>query len=336
VRRELRQLPLFPYVIEVVTDLPVDLGGGSDLAHYVVPQAYRTPRGALYKARALEYAVEQSQLPDDAWVMHLDEESHITASLVVGIRQAIEEEEASGAYRIGQGTILYHRDLEGRLLLTLADSVRTGDDLGRFHLQHRLGLTIFGLHGSFILVRNSVEREVGFDFGPEGSITEDSFWALRQMQQGRQCRWVDGYLAEQTPRSLLDFVRQRRRWFVGLVKVSLDAPVAFRWRLGLAVSTAVWSVSWLGIIYLYVNLFTGYRVPVAVHAAGNFAFAVYIMTYVLGLKLNLDNLPPVGRVRAAGLYAAQVLLIPVFALFEALGVIYALVRPEFGFHVIRK
>jgi hypothetical protein len=60
------------------------------------------------------------------------------------------------------------------------------------------------------------------------------------------------------------------------------------------------------------------------------------MTYVLGLKLNLDNLPPVGRVRAAGLYAAQVLLIPVFALFEAVGVIYALVRPEFGFHVIRK
>ena len=336
IRIELAQLPLFPYVIEVVTDLPVDLGNGDELAHYVVAGDYRTGRDARYKARALAYAMEQSRLPDDSWIFHLDEESHLTPSVVVGIYDAVREEEASGEHRVGQGAILYHRDLDRRPFLTLADSIRTGDDVGRFYFQHRLGMTIFGLHGSFILVRSDVEKEVGFDFGPEGSITEDSFWALGQMQLSRRCRWVDGYVAEQAPQSVEDFVKQRRRWFLGLVKVVTDAPVGLRWRIPLAVSTIVWSASWIGILYLYVNLLTGFAVPDWVQLCGNVAFATFIATYVVGLRLNLENLPPRSRLRTLGLYAAQLALVPAFAALEAAGVIYGLVRPETGFHVIRK
>lgn len=336
VRSEMAALPLFPYLIEAVTDLPVDLGTSPALVHFVVPADYRTGRASRFKARALEYAVERSPLPDDGWIFHLDEESHLTPSLVVGIHNAVREEEKSGEHRIGQGAILYHRDLARRPFLTLADSIRTGDDLGRFYFQHRLGVTIFGLHGSFILVRSSVEREVGFDFGPEGSITEDSFWALEQMQMHRHCRWVDGYLAEQSPQTIVDFIKQRRRWFVGLTKVVTDAPVSLRYRIPLAISTAVWSASWIGILYLYINLVAGFRVPGWVQISGNISFATYIATYVIGLKLNLENLPRIGIPRRLFLYLAQVALIPVFALLEAAGVIYGLVRPETNFHVIRK
>ncbi|HWG55986.1 MAG TPA: glycosyltransferase family 2 protein [Gaiellaceae bacterium] len=336
IRAEMAALPLFPYSIEVVTDLPVDLGNGNDLSHFVVPQGYRTRRASRFKARALQYALEQSTLPDNGWIVHLDEESHITPSLVVGVRNAIEEEERAGTCRIGQGAILYHRDLRERPFLTLADSVRTGDDVGRFHLQHRFGITIFGLHGSWILVRNDVERAVGFDLGESGSITEDSFWALRQMEAGRRCRWVDGYVAEQAPRSVADFVKQRRRWFVGLESVSVAAPVALRFRAALAVSTTVWSLSWIGVLYLYVNLVVGFRVPEWVQAAGNVAFATYIATYVVGLKVNLENMPRLPWAQRAGLYVAQVALIPVFAVLEAAGVVYGLARRETGFHVIRK
>jgi egghead protein (zeste-white 4 protein) len=336
VRRELARLPLFPYVIEVVTDLEIDLGGGDDLVHYVVPPDYRTGRGTLWKARALQYALERSPLRDDSWIMHLDEESHPTASLVVGIYDAVREEEATGRHRIGQGTILYNRDLRSNILLTLADSIRTGDDVGRFHFQHRVGRTLFGLHGSFILVRTSVERATGFDFGAIGSITEDAFWALLQMAHGRQSRWVDGYVVEQAPRTLRDFVKQRRRWFVGLAKVVTETPVPARHRLALGVSTAVWSLAWLGIIYFSVILVTGFDVPEPLHWAGNFGFAVYIVTYVLGLRFNLDHMPSQGALRTAALYAAQVALIPLFALFEAIGVVYGFARPEVAFHVIRK
>jgi egghead protein (zeste-white 4 protein) len=337
VRDAVAEQPLFPYRIEVVSDIPVQIDPGRDLVQYVVPDDYQTPNQSKYKARALEYALWHSGLADDAWLMHLDEESHLTASVVRGIAVAVREEEASGQLRIGQGAILYHRDLEGEKFLTLADAIRTGDDLGRFHFQHRVGETIFGLHGSFILVRNDVEKEVGFDFGPKGSITEDAFWAVVQMQNGRRCRWVDGFIVEQATRSLADFIKQRRRWFVGLMLVALYAPVRMRYRAAIGVSTVMWSVSWVGVLATYVNLVAGITVPLPIRLAGNAAFAFYVMLYFIGIRLQLDYGGPLGLLHRLGHYVGVVVLIPVFAILESLGVIYGLLRPDVGgFHVVKK
>jgi len=206
---EMAKAPLFPYTIEVVTDtqninLPTP---NDDLQYITVPKDYVTKNDTKYKARALQYAVENSPLRDDAWIVHLDEETQLTASGIKGICTAIREEEESGELRIGQGAILYHRKWQEHPFLTLADNVRTGDDFARFHFQHKLGFTIFGLHGSYILVRNDIEKSIGFDFGYQGSITEDAFWALLAMQNGHRCRWVEGYLEEQSTQSVGDFVR---------------------------------------------------------------------------------------------------------------------------------
>ena len=290
----------------------------------------------MYKARALQYAVEHSELADEAWVVYLDEESQITGSAVRGIHAAVEEEEATGGYRIGQGAILYHRDLTRYPLLTLADSLRTGDDMGRFYLQHRLGRTFFGLHGSFIVARNSVAKEIGFDFGPEGSITEDSFWALSAMERGYRSRWVDGFVEEQSTRSIMDFLRQRRRWFLGLILVVRRAPVNWRWRVLLCASLIVWGVAWTGILYTYAQLFVGVEAPEPTRWLGNFSFAVYVVLYVVGLRVNLDAQDRRKGIHRVGWYLAQVALMPVFALMEAAGILYALARPDFGFHVVSK
>jgi beta-1,4-mannosyltransferase len=336
IRATMAALPAFPYSIEVVTDLPVPLPPLPEIVPLVVPDDYRTPNGSLYKARALQYAVERSTLPDKAWIMHLDEESHITRSVVLGISRAIAEERSSEAPRIGQGLILYHRNLEEDLLFALADSIRSGDDVGRFYVQHRLGVTLFGLHGSFILVRNDVEKDIGFDVGPAGSVTEDAFWALEQMALGRRCRWVDGVVVEQAPQRLRDFLRQRRRWFVGLWQVVRRAPVPLRWRLPLAFSIAAWSVAWLGVLYTYVNFVTGIDTPDAIWVGGTFAFAVYVAQYLVGLRLNMDHRGIRGFWRRSRLYVLQVLLVPVFAAMEASGVVYGIVKPDSGFHVINK
>lgn len=337
VRRELAARPLFRrWRIEVVTDEPVALEPGRDLREYVVPSDYVTSHGARYKARALQYALERSDLPDSAWILHLDEESRLTGSLMVGMQEAIWAEEASGAHRIGQGAILYHQKLREHPLLTLADMIRTGDDLGRFYLQHRLGVTLFGLHGSFILVRSSVEKQVGFDFGPEGSITEDAFWALREMSAGNRCRWVDGFLLEQSTQSVRDFVLQRRRWFAGMVRVVLYAPAQVWIRVPLAVFTTLWSVSWLSMLYTCLNVATGLRTSLPLSLLGDFAYVTYALTYLVGLHVNLRERPPMPLRRRAVLYLLQVVLLPVFTTLEAAGVVAGLVRTERGFHVVRK
>jgi egghead protein (zeste-white 4 protein) len=322
--------------IEVVSEVPVELDAGPDLTALVVPTTYTTSTGALYKARALHYALGHSDLPPDGWILHLDEESHPTPSLLAGVVRAVAEEEAAGTYRIGQGAILYHRSLVRHPVLTLADMVRTGDDLGRFQLQHRLGYTIFGLHGSFILVRNSVEQAVGFDLGPEGSIAEDSFWALCQMRTGARSRWVDGWLEEQSPQSVADFVRQRRRWYAGLLRVVAFADTPGWLRGALALFMAAWASSWVALLGAYLNLGMGLRTPLWLAVLFDLSMAVYLTTYLVGLRANLRAAPPRRRGRRGALYVAQVALLPVFSVLEALGPVAGLALPERGFAVIRK
>ena len=337
-QRELQRTPLFPYVIEVVTDTSFVgvLPPNADVAYITVPEHYRTPNGSLYKARALHFALTASEIPDDAWIVHLDEETQPTASGIKGICQMIREEEESGQLRIGQGGILYHRQWREHPFLTLADNVRTGDDFARFHFQHQLGVTVFGLHGSYIVVRNDVEKAIGFDFGPVGSITEDAFWALVAMERGHRCRWVDGYLEEQSTQSIDDFVRQRRRWFQGLLKVALHAPVKFRWRVCIGLNTLLWALAPFAALYTIGHLLYGFEVEPVVRLLANLSFASFATLYVVGLKANLDEHRVCNPLERAGWCMAQVVLLPLFTLIEGLGVLGAIFKPVAGFHVVKK
>jgi beta-1,4-mannosyltransferase len=343
IRRAMAERPMFPYCIEVVTDEYVALPDGPDLRAFVVPSDYQTPRGSLYKARALHYLSEWSPLPEKAWVFHCDEESQVTVGLVGGIRDAVIEEEQRAAEgktpRIGQGTIVYWRSLRKHPVLTLADSLRTGDDATRFRTQFRLGALFCGMHGSFILVRADIERSVSFDVGPEGSITEDAWWAFAQAFFGREFRWVDGYLVEQSPEHWKDFAKQRRRWYSGLWKVVLYSPAPLAARAALAMFLVTWIVSAFGGLYTAVNLYTGLATPIVPSIVGAFVFAWYISSYLTGLWLSLRSMPadqrPSAPVRAL-LYVAQLVLLPVFGALESMGVFYALVKPERGFHVVKK
>jgi egghead protein (zeste-white 4 protein) len=336
IRNEMQRLPLFPYRIEIVTDLDAGIDRAEDLAPIVVPAAYETRRGSLFKARALHYAVTTSALPDDVWIMHLDEESHVTPSVIVGIRRAVGEEEASGLHRTGQGKILYHRHLKEHRILTLADSLRTADDIGRFHLQYRAGWPWFGIHGSFILCRNNVERSIGFDFGPVGSVTEDAWWAAIAMKRGYRFRWVEGHVIEQSPHSARDFVKQRRRWFVGLALVVCRAPMSIAHRTVLGSAMIFWGTSWIGLAYALADVIMRWPTPLPIRAGGDLGLAIYAVHYLVGLRANLSDRDDVSIVDKAFLYLMQVVLMPVFASLECAGVLCALVRPSTGFHVVRK
>ncbi len=338
-QEEMSRTPLFPYVIEVVVDdakNPALPPAGADIQYLVVPRDYQTPRGSRYKARALQYALTHSLIPANAWIVHLDEETQPTSSGIKGICRMIRHAELTGDLRFGQGAILYHRKWRQFPLLTLADNVRTGDDFARFYVEHQLGVTLFGLHGSYIVVRNDMEQSVGFDFGPQGSITEDAFWALVAMQRGYRCAWVDGYLEEQSTQSVTDFIKQRRRWFQGLMKVTAHAPVKLRWRLALGLNTILWAIAPFALLYTLAHLVSGAPLAWWIRYLANFSFMTFFILYLVGLRTNLDEHGVNVWWKRLGWYAAQIVLQPVFSVMENLGVLSAIVKPVGGFHVVKK
>jgi egghead protein (zeste-white 4 protein) len=339
-QKEMAGMPLFPYVIEVVVDtvFPGDElpAPGSDLRYIVVPRDYETPGDTRAKARALNYALWHSPLEEDAWLLHMDEESRPTASGITGIAAAIREEEASGQLRIGQGTITYHRDWHDHPFFTLADCIRTGSDLGRLYLSMKIGVPLFGLHGSFILVRNDVERSLGFDLGPVGSLTEDAWWGTIAMDRGYRCRWVEGHIAEQCTFRVRDFLKQRRRWFNGMARTAMHAPVSWRWRAVLCISMLTWASAPVAWFYTLSHLMLGGYVSPVIQALANVSLAVYITTTLVGLGVNMTEHGIWRRVQKLRWGLTWLVCLPAFSLLESSAVAYALIRPAKGFDVVKK
>ncbi len=147
---------------------------------------------------------------------------------------------------------------------------------------------------------------------------------------------VDGYLEEQCTRSLTDFMKQRRRWFNGLVKVAAFAPVKFRWRAMIAVSMAAWALAPIAWVYTLAHFAVGGYIEPWIRALANGSFAVYITTTLVGLRINLNEHGITGRVMRLGWCVAWLSLLPVFSLMESASVGYAIVRPSSRFHVVRK
>jgi len=74
--------------------------------------------------------------------------------------------------------LLFDYNLNTLLFPSKLISIRVGDDFGKFRLQYESQSPWIGMHGSFVVCSNAVERAVGFNHGIRGSITEDAYFAL--------------------------------------------------------------------------------------------------------------------------------------------------------------
>ena len=209
-----RRVGLKNFKFEIVTDKTVSIGKHQDIRETVVPEHYQTKNHALYKARALQWSLEPAVniLSNDDWIVHLDEETKLTDDVIHGIVNFI----SKSAVDIGQGVIVYADDVIENWVTTLADGLRVAFDYGvmRFGLQV-LKRPIFGFKGSFIVSKVKAEIDVGFDYGPKESIAEDLRFALTAWHKGYKFDFVQGVMVEKSTFGFLDFIKQRKRWFVG-------------------------------------------------------------------------------------------------------------------------
>lgn len=140
------------FLIEVVTDKPINLPKHRRIREVVVPRSYRTKSGALFKSRALQYCLEDSVniLNNNDWIVHLDEETLLTENCVRGIINFV----LDGKYPFGQGLITYANENVVNWLTTLADSFRVSDDMGKLRLQFKLfHKPLFSWKGSYVVTQ---------------------------------------------------------------------------------------------------------------------------------------------------------------------------------------
>mmetsp|Transcript_154263 Transcript_154263/g.268739 ORF Transcript_154263/g.268739 Transcript_154263/m.268739 type:complete len:1199 (-) Transcript_154263:119-3715(-) len=256
-------LPESRWCLEVITDNAiVSPGHGDQVSEVVVPESYVCPNGGKYKARALHYAIDaRFKVPtgDQDWIIHLDEETQFDIHTVCAMYRHCQREHAAVASgrkklgNIGQGIIVYnYGTVPDCQLAGLADVCRVSGDFGKFRLSYELGRPIIGMHGSFVVCSQAVERLVGFDAGIAGSVTEDTYFALKAWGQV-DARWsfIDGFMFEQSPFGALDFMKQRGRWFHGmyLTCTSTEIPLRCRVFLGLFLFFNAWIQSTMWILF---------------------------------------------------------------------------------------
>jgi egghead protein (zeste-white 4 protein) len=309
------------YIIEAITDMPVSVGADR---HIVVPERYTTPNEAMYKARALEYGrvnrPQYERITRNTWILHLDEESIITPEAVEGIYHYINDRRNQNT--VGQGEIKYNAHKYGQnLLITSIDSLRTGDDLGRFRFQYKVfGKPLFGMHGSFVLVPASLEDEVGFDLGGRGSITEDAYFALICAERGIRFGWVEGYIREQSPFTLLALLKQRRRWITGLRLLVFDKSISRRQRVMLGVNMTLWRMAYI---------------PFFLSLMATLVSAMVGVVYMMGAYRNISGAGlPLSR--QITIWLASLVLVPVCCAIEGVAVLYSIVSPIKTFEVVAK
>jgi beta-1,4-mannosyltransferase len=335
------QLRPSDWCIEVVSDHPLALDEhNGQVRLIVVPEDYQPANGAKYKARGLQYALEVSEVGDEDWIIHLDEETAFDQNTVRAIHRFIYKQRRQIALgeqqypKIGQGVIVYGKGQVQNWLTTLADSIRVGDDFRRFRLQFEHGKAWFGMHGSFIVVNNAIERQIGFDHGAGSSITEDSYFALVAQAAGIQFDFIHAYMYEKSPFTLKDFIQQRRRWFGGIWFCALTPTLPLKDRAILAVFMLMWSLGWTCPVMVVINLIYPTGTPLWLGIGGGIAFAFTVWMYVVGFICTYDQAEL--KERYFFLLAAQILLVPLFSVMESVAVLYSLFFPPKDFYIVQK
>jgi egghead protein (zeste-white 4 protein) len=260
----------------------------------VCPAAYGTPKHTLHKARAQHWVTQEhiaaGEGGPETWIYHLDDDTGVGPDTVASIAEVIEQ----GRYLLAQGVLTYPHQLSTNFFCRLADSVRPADDLTRFAFFNGLVHSpLVGVHGEHLLVRADVESRIGWDFGPTVTV-EDAYFGLTfaKLYRGRST-FLPSCSYGASPATVLDLIRQRRRWCGGLISLMFDRSLSGPGRAVLTYSILNWASAafqHIGVVLLVAWVTGAFNTSpvwswVALIWGVNMTYQFWL--YIEGLKLNL-------------------------------------------------
>ncbi|MEM0379859.1 MAG: glycosyltransferase family 2 protein [Desulfurococcaceae archaeon] len=305
-----------------------------------VPREYRTKNNTKYKARALNYALEVRRklgfISDKIWIYLMDEESIVGEDTIVGIIDFIENSSNDGKL-VGQGIIVYSNYWGVNKIISVEDFLRTGDDISKSGFHIFSGRVLWGTHGSHLLYRSDLEDRIGWDYG-EIRAEDMVFGLLVVKHYGDVLGWLKGKLYEQSPFSIRDFLKQRRRWLWGILDIILkNNCIGLLDKLILVLNLVVWLTSLPSIIIAYVNFIKPTPAPnILFTPIFGFEMCILLYLYYLGAKLNLSIINRNSKIHII----MYLTLIPIAGSLEAIAAWYGLLTyfksGKSGFEIIRK
>nr|CAH0112427.1 unnamed protein product [Daphnia galeata] len=324
------------YTFEVVTDKSISLVTNENVRELVVPGDYATKSGALYKSRALQYCLEKdvNSLNDDDWIVHLDEETLLTNGCIKGIVNFICE----GKHHFGQGVITYNNDQVVNLILTLCDSIRVADDMGKVQFQLKvMHMPIMGWKGSYVISNVGAERHVSFDHGPRGSVAEDAYFGLLAASKGYSFGFIEGDMWEKSPFTIADFLRQRKRWLQGLLLVVHSSEIPLRFRILLGCCVYATATAPLTALNVFLQPCFPIQISRFVDLSGCFIGGVIIYMNLYGtLRSYTYSVNHVGIGKLLLLTMLGFAVQPVKYSLEIIAILWGLVTPKNEFAIVDK
>jgi len=331
------------FVIQVVTDQAINVGGDKRIIETVVDSTYKTKSGALNKARALQYCLEEDNniLEDDAWIVHLDEETLLTEASVRGIMNFITADKHS----FGQGLITYASNtahfksvskmIQNRIC-TVADSFRVADDMGKLRCQLTyLNRPLFGWKGSYVICKAGAERKVSFDWGPDGSKAEDCFFGIVALDQGFTFDFIEGEMHEKSPFTFQDFFKQRKRWMQGIYMVCRSELIPLKSKFILSISLAAWLTMPLSTLNVFLSKAYPMSVSPSIDFLLSFIGAMGLYMYMFGYVKQF-NLHRFSKVRTLFSILEIILASTLSIIVENCAVIFMWGGDWYDFYIVEK
>ena len=266
---------------------------GESLKFIVVPKEYTTSNNTKYKARALNFAVEDRRLrglnSDNVWIYHQDEETTVGEDTLIGISEFINKADKNIKY--GAGFIVYCLDWSLRPS-QVQEMSRTNDDYRVLLSLSTKTNPLVGFHGSHFLIRSEIEDEIGWNFVRKAIADDLIFENSLRRRYPNSFMFLKGFAFEKAASNLKEQVKQRRRWALGLGDALRNGEVSKTKKIVMTYSGVAWFGSIASVGALFVSLtpsFSGFY-PASLAVLG-YLWVQMVNNYYDGYLFHKNYIP---------------------------------------------